>query len=448
MNWDPIAGARGRRVLMQTAALASTYILLGATWAVHFDPADPENRVGRIVASAVSGDTILVDPGVYYEHIPIEGKSLTFIGPMGPASTILDGERLFPDREGSIVYQAHAPAADLRMQGFTLRNGSGTVFYLNIRYGGAIFMDNGVAGGAYSLALSNCVFDENGLSEHGDEGGAIFANGVANVAISACAFSNNTAPLGGAVSLYAGHHTEISNCRFAFVRPDGWFGDAWALHSYGETLLLDGNSFDTTGEEFASNLMRLEDLSQRVVRNTFVARGGTLGTRLFFCWSGFGNVFREATLEDNVFWNANGGSPGDGVYILFAGGHVECLRNTFVAAKLNVSVGNGPPLICANNIFYRTPVSLGDQGGGSIQCNDAWPDSIVPMFGNLVFSDNARADPRFCGESAGDFHIESASPCAPGHSPNDCSLIGAEEVGCISTPTKSTTWGAIKSSFK
>lgn len=52
---------------------------LAATWHVSYDPNQPEDRVGSIAAQAAAGDTILIDPGTYCEHIALEGKSLTLL---------------------------------------------------------------------------------------------------------------------------------------------------------------------------------------------------------------------------------------------------------------------------------------------------------------------------------------------------------------------------------
>ena len=47
-----------------------------AIWHVTYDPEQAVDRVGSVAAQAASEDTILIDPGTYYEHIPLEGKSL------------------------------------------------------------------------------------------------------------------------------------------------------------------------------------------------------------------------------------------------------------------------------------------------------------------------------------------------------------------------------------
>ena len=58
-------------------------------------------------------------------------------------------------------------------------------------------------------------------------------------------------------------------------------------------------------------------------------------------------------------------------------------------------------------------------------------------------------DPLFCWpdpETTTEWTLHGDSPCVPPQS--ECGLIGAWGVGCGSTPTQSSTWGAVKALFK
>jgi parallel beta-helix repeat protein len=71
--------------------------------------------------------------------------------------------------------------------------------------------------------------------------------------------------------------------------------------------------------------------------------------------------------------------------------------------------------------------------------SDAWPHG----------SDNFSQDPEFCGGEAGNFYLQSDSPCAPGNSPwPPVGLIGALPVGCGTTGVEHKTWGHIKAMYR
>jgi hypothetical protein len=71
--------------------------------------------------------------------------------------------------------------------------------------------------------------------------------------------------------------------------------------------------------------------------------------------------------------------------------------------------------------------------------SDAWP------YGG----DNFSQDPEFCGAEAGNFYLQSDSPCAPGNSPwPSVGLIGALPVGCGTTGVDHKTWGHIKAMYR
>jgi hypothetical protein len=101
---------------------------------------------------------------------------------------------------------------------------------------------------------------------------------------------------------------------------------------------------------------------------------------------------------------------------------------------------------CRQNIFYRSPALFHSHQGGTIACNCAWPEPIATSeWGTYTTENNIRENPLFCDESNGDFGLDETSPCGPYFAPPECGLIGASGGICPSgTPTKQTTWGAIK----
>jgi hypothetical protein len=123
-----IPGARLFAAALLTAALPAP--VQAATWRIVHDPATPVDQVGTVAMQAADGDSILVGPGTYYEHIPIVGKSLTFLSSDGADQTILDGSRAIPGREGSIFYDPSIASND------PWRAAAGLVVELTLRIGG------------------------------------------------------------------------------------------------------------------------------------------------------------------------------------------------------------------------------------------------------------------------------------------------------------------------
>ncbi|MCK4304929.1 MAG: hypothetical protein KAY24_11890 [Candidatus Eisenbacteria sp.] len=126
---------------------------------------------------------------------------------------------------------------------------------------------------------------------------------------------------------------------------------------------------------------------------------------------------------------ANAASQGGGLTVREA---APSLQNTIIAFSSSGKAlccleSSGATLICCD--LY------GNDGGDWIGC-------IAPQLGT---QGNIATDPLFCDLGAGDFTLQDDSPCAPFSPPNpECDLIGAQEVGCGGTPTRTATWGGIK----
>ncbi|NQV14557.1 T9SS type A sorting domain-containing protein [bacterium] len=176
------------------------------------------------IDAAIPGDTVLVQPGIYFENIDFSGKDITLAsltlmtGDTAYISqTIIDGGNV-----STVVVLENGESAAANLLGFTIRNGTG---YLadpdgdgdSAYYGGGIYVansspsfsqlkikgnsvTNGGGGGLFFQAsnsrLNRIVF-ENNISE--DVGGGFYARANSDLIIKDSKFINNhCADVGGA----------------------------------------------------------------------------------------------------------------------------------------------------------------------------------------------------------------------------------------------------------
>lgn len=146
------------------------------------------------IDAAASGDEIFVAPGIYYlagdaVTIPLE-KTLTLRGTQGRAA-VIDAQLL---SRGMLIQGTNS-----RVEGFTVRNGSGGFFY-----GGGIEIDR-------PAVVRDCLVTGN----RSDSGGGVMIGGYAtNTLVEDCTIVGNTATNGpgGGVVLYNNSRGRLDRC--------------------------------------------------------------------------------------------------------------------------------------------------------------------------------------------------------------------------------------------
>ncbi len=178
-------------------------------------PADQSTIQSGITAST-NGDTVLVQPGTYYQNINFNGKNITVASlflTTGDTTyisqTIING-----NNSNSVVKFNSGETNDAVLSGFTITNGyayygagincysgsSPTLSYLNIEnnnghpgdsYGGGLVCDGS------SPTCSSLTFTGN----YANEGGAVWVHSNGNASFSDCVFIDNTSSHGGAMQI-------------------------------------------------------------------------------------------------------------------------------------------------------------------------------------------------------------------------------------------------------
>lgn len=116
------------------------------------------------IDASANGDTIIVRPGTYVENINFLGKAITLKSEAGAEFTIIDGGQPANPDYGSVVIFENGEGLDSVLDGFTLRNGTGTLRWYD-KYGGGILGDNDSA----PMIMNNIISNNTAASGGGVE---------------------------------------------------------------------------------------------------------------------------------------------------------------------------------------------------------------------------------------------------------------------------------------
>jgi hypothetical protein len=158
----------------------------------------------------------------------------------------------------------------------------------------------------------------------------------------------------------------------------------------------------------------------------------------------------NTTVRDCVF----AGSP-DGNGVRIAGSS----NPSFTGCTIVLNAGYGIHAIQTDVDLVNTIVAFNDLEGIRCESNATVTAICSNIFGNQGgdwvscvagqgdVNGNFSADPLFCDPEAGDFHIQSDSPCAPPGA-TDCGLVGALPVGCGPVWVERESWARIKTRYR
>ena len=154
---------------------------------------------------AVMADTILVQPGVYYENISYNGKSIvigslflitqdsTYI-----ADTVIDGAY-----NGNVVKFKNGESCFAVLTGFTITNGLAEYFW-NYHYGGGIICANS------NPTITDCIITGNVATPWG-KGGGVFCGGSCATFINVIITDNYASDTGGGIQMNVSSHVILNN---------------------------------------------------------------------------------------------------------------------------------------------------------------------------------------------------------------------------------------------
>ncbi len=162
-------------------------------------------NIQKAIDSAVSGDTILVAPGIYTgegnRDIYFAGEDIVLLSEDGPAATIINCQSSPGDQH--FAFHIFLRENSLIIDGFTFTNayyGSGAAIYCT----------------SSDITIQNCVFTKN----YSTTSGIVRFKG-SDATMRNCTFYDNSALVGGAISLIGGSQPDIDNCLIAFNTGGG-----------------------------------------------------------------------------------------------------------------------------------------------------------------------------------------------------------------------------------
>jgi hypothetical protein len=419
------------------------------------------------IDAASHGDTVLVMAGTYMgernRDLDFGGTALTLDGATGHIPTVIDCEgagRGFHFHSGedttAVVHSFYIQNASADSgAGALCQNGSSPKFHQCIftvnhatEVGGGICVVNS------SPVIRGCYFYLNTASDGSRQsgwGGAVACLNGSVVAISDTPFVNSHAAYNGGGIYAIDSQVTCASCEFyeSQLTTYGNHGAGAYLRGCNNSSFTDctfegnGGLVEVVGAGLVVDESVVAVTGCRFINNTAGAAGGARVTNSASC------TFQTCTFAGNVStWSGAGG-----LQVMF-GANVLITKCTFVdndhshvwCQEASPDIiecilafsREGPAVTCATGA--ETPLIT--------HCFVFWNEGGDDLCGGN-HHDNEVADPAFCDIWNYDLTLCEDSPCLPDQNPWSM-LIGAHGEGCppCGTVVKSTTWGAIKATYR
>jgi nitrous oxidase accessory protein NosD len=344
-------------------------------------PSD-QSTIQSAIDVATNGDTVLVAPGTYPEHIDFKGKAITVTSESGPQDTIIDA-----GNADSVVFFISGEGRGSILNGFTLQNGrppstrspegggiliqrsSSPKITNNIITNNHACNGAGIAifSGSPLIQLNTITGNINDVCDIGGGGGGIYIVGAGSPEILDNEISDNVNAAGGGIFMFGGKTTPI-------IKRNVIKGNRVPVPGHG-------------GGE-GGGIYMVNEVEALIVQNLITGNQAVTGGGIY---SSVGkSVLINNTIADNE-------GPINGSGILAFGSSGFQLTNNIIVAKPGQSAlycnSIGVPVTRFNNIFSAS----GPAYDGA--CSDR-----TRMDGNIS------ADPQFIAPTQGDYHLHQVSP--------------------------------------
>ncbi|MHC4944912.1 MAG: NosD domain-containing protein [Planctomycetota bacterium] len=399
------------------------------------------STIQEAIDAANPGDIVLVDPGTYIENINFLGKAITVRSDQGSEVTVIDGGNPIDPDFGSVVLFEMNEGSDSVLEGFTLRNGTGTYESAHeYYYGGGIYCRSSSPTLTGNIITANSADIGGGIScrydadaeiinneIHGnitlaDGGGGIQCGAGSTPNITGNIIRNNSANLaGGGIRVMHASPEIIDNIiseNTTTTFGGGiWCMDSMAKISYNE--ILENHAGNGSGGIHIGAETDIAIACNRIIDNTVNFSGGGIGV-----WSSLSTV----TVTNNIISKNVAGTYGGG--LVFARDAVCTISNNTIhenaAAKGGgIACEEKSELTIVNSILWKNQSSV--QGDEIHVGYDSFPSTVTISYSCVmngmasVYLDPDSTinwdegmiedDPLFEYPSIDDYHLTWLSPC-------------------------------------
>lgn len=367
-------------LLVLLSALASS-CALAASYTVN-----PGGSIQAAINSAVSGDTITVQPGTYTGNLNFNGKNLTLCSSNPGSNSTVESTILDGGAAGPVVTFNHGETHAALLDGFTIRNGKAAL-------GAGIYCS-----GASPTIRRNQIADNHAQTVGvTGKGGGLMVSGGAPL-ISHNTFSGNVADLvgGGVYLANCGGTMEWSYITESQARDGAGValnGVTTALTSvtinYG-VATRNGGALLLTGTSGAS-------LQNLFVENSSALRGGGL-----YCGGG-GNTGK---IVKSIFI---GNTADDGGAVYVADGALTLERDTLVGNSSGCFFAGGTAVVNSCIVAFSTvgPGASRSGGAATVRYTDLWSHPGGNYVGMSAGTGCLSADPLFVDWHSGNTALKS-----------------------------------------
>lgn len=393
-------------VLGNTTVTKTAYVILGQQ-DIYVDgsgscpggagtQANPFCTIGDAVLTASPGDRVLVAPGTYNENLLID-KSLQVVGAAGPGSTVVRGLATSGQRTLTITSGTVADVSGLTVTQAGWYSGGIQSTQASLSLRDCVVTGNRTAsagagilatGGEVYLLRTNISNNSTLFGYYGAAGGGMFVSGAA-IDVTDSSISGNRAVSGA--GLYVDRGTLTLRNSTVSGNLTGSTGCRWCDPGSGG------------GIRAVSADVHL--LASRISENDGAGGGGGLEV-----WGG-DLVVKDCMFVNNVAWTS-------GYYRIGYGGALQANGPATVDIDRTTMVGNaasgrggaisglGTQLSMSNSIVFRN--------------TSGYPSDPVIGAASVIYSNvegghpgagNIANDPLFVNEVAGDYRLQSSSPC-------------------------------------
>ena len=447
--------------------LAATLLLLLFASSAHATVIvvpDDHLTIGAAIAASSPGDSILIHEATYVENLVVP-HDLSLIGmPGDPGPPVVNGAN---DPNASTIFVQ--PPAEVRIARMKITGGEGdggggiqapegTELWIDdcdITGNGSL-CDFGSAGpGGIAADVLHASHSRINSNDGGASAGAILMGSgelvdcefvhnysgsiiqppfdpqcfgtVAGVEIGTglierCLFQNNTGNT-QAASILAHGQVGVSDCEFVshYINFNGYPGAVVVANG---PMTIDRCSFRAAQDLSAGVPMVSSDDSLWMTDCEIVDNMNGVGvrglirvwagpatfTRCVFARNGMGAIvsgWSDITIESSTLVDGEGPGP-----LVSVSGGTLTIQRSIIAWNNSERLIDCQPSVVPN-----------------FACNDWWNNPFSSE-GCPAGPTDFAADPLFCDREAGDYTLQSGSPCAPPQSPPECGLIGALPIGC------------------